>query len=142
MVGFQRVPAGSIGVSAAGFVEGAAELTYDFSANEVDLDITDISAAEVDSPLGGRYTPVYKGPKSLGWANLPVNSDGSFYIRGHGNDKAGTDLHPELGYVDGDFYGPGGEEFAGVFESAPYAVDSTPGFSLVGAFGGRRQPDE
>ena len=130
MVGMQRAP----NLRVTGAVEGEAILRYDFSANQVDLNLFEIVAGEGE--------PAYGGPGSLRWQDLQVNSDGSFYIRGHGNDKAGTDLHPEHGYVDGDFFGPGGEEFAGVFETVPYAVGETPGYSLVGGFGGSRWPDE
>ena len=97
-------------------VMGNSLLQYDFSGDTLDLALSEIN--------GESYT----GPESFTWSDLPQNDDGSFYIRGHGNDRAGTSLHPELGYVDGDFYGPAAEEFAGVFERD----------GVVGAFGGRR----
>ena len=101
---------------------GDAELQYDFAVNEVDLTLFGIGVSSVLSPH------TYNGPSSMEWSGLRVNSDGSFYIPGYGNDRAGTDLHPTLGYVDGDFYGPNAQEMAGVFERA----------GVVGAFGGRR----
>ena len=102
---------------------GGAELQYDFAANEVDLTLSEIDVSSILSPQP------YNGPDTMKWNNLPVNADGSFYIPGYGNDRAGTDLHPTLGYVDGDFYGPNAEEMAGVFERE----------GVVGAFGGKRQ---
>ena len=99
---------------------GAAELEYDFGADHVDLTLDRIGNLNP--------TDAYNGPNSLEWSGLRVNSDGSFYIPGHGNDRAGTDPHPTLGYVDGDFYGTKAEEMAGVFERD----------GIVGAFGGTR----
>lgn len=101
---------------------GDAELQYDFGANEVDLTLFGIDVSSILSP----YT--YSGPRTMQWRDLRVNRDGSFYIPGYGNDRAGTNLHPTLGYVDGDFYGPNAEEMAGVFERS----------GVVGAFGGKR----
>lgn len=97
-------------------VAGDSLLQYDFSDDTLDLALSEISGES------------YAGSQSFTWSDLVQNDDGSFYIRGHGNDRAGTGLHPELGYVDGDFYGPAAEEFAGVFERD----------GVVGAFGGRR----
>ena len=132
------------------FVDGKAELTYDFSSNTVDLEITDIVSRNEEVGDDPSLRParqlnpdyLYTGPRALAWDDLRVNSDGSFRIPGYGNDKAGTGLHPELGYVEGDFYGAGGKEFAGVFESKPYTVGPLPGWSLIGAFGGKRQTGE
>ena len=98
-------------------VMGDALLEYDFSNDILDLTLDDIGGSQ------------YSGPSSLVWSDLEQNADGSFYIKGHGNDRPGTDLHPTLGYVDGDFYGPNAEEFAGVFERE----------GVVGSFGGHRQ---
>ena len=113
-----------VGHTRRGGVElaGAAELQYDFAANEVGLTLWDIDVSTILSPH------TYSGPNTMEWVGLRVNADGSFYIPGYGNDRAGTDLHPTLGYVDGDFYGPNAEEMAGVFERD----------GVVGAFGGRR----
>lgn len=105
-------------------VMGNSLLQYDFSDDTLDLALSEIEASSRTVTRGESYT----GPKRFTWSDLPQNDDGSFYIRGHGNDRAGTSLHPELGYVDGDFYGPAAEEFAGVFERD----------GVVGAFGGRR----
>ena len=102
-------------------VNGASLLEYDFSNDTLDLMLSSISAS--------RSGTTYNGPTQFEWTGLQQNNDGSFYIRGHGNDRQGTDPHPEFGYVDGDFYGPGAEEFAGVFERG----------GVTGAFGGRRQ---
>ena len=90
---------------------GESALTYSFSANTVDVRISNIRAV-------GDVAP-YSGSTSLTWSGLDVNSDGSFYISGYNNDRSGptysTALHPTLGYIDGDFYGPNAEEAAGIF---------------------------
>ena len=90
---------------------GESALTYSFSANTVDVRISNIRAV-------GDVAP-YSGSTSLTWSGLEVNSDGSFYILGYNNDRSGltdsTALHPTLGYIDGDFYGPNAEEAAGIF---------------------------
>ena len=99
---------------------GLSTLEYDFSDDTVDLILSGIRTTS-----GGSY----HGGSSIQWLDLPVNSDGSFYISGHGNDRLSSGPHPTLGYVDGDFYGPNGEEFAGVFERD----------RVIGAFGGDRQ---
>ena len=106
-------------------VAGDSLLQYDFSDDTLDLTLSEIGASLRSAVRRGES---YAGPESFTWSDLVQNDDGSFYIRGHGNDRAGTSLHPELGYVDGDFYGPAAEEFAGVFERD----------GVVGAFGGRR----
>lgn len=94
-------------------VSGASNLAYDFS-----IEILDLSFSRVN---GGGYS----GPSSFAWRDLPLNSDASFYMPGHGNDNVNADPHPTLGYVDGDLYGRNHEEFAGVFER----------YGMVGAFG-------
>ena len=92
---------------------GNAALVYSFVDNTIDVDITNIRK---DTTAGMTSYGDYNGPNSFSWPDLPVNSDASFYIRGYGNDRSGTGLHPTLGYIDGDFYGPNAEEAAGVFE--------------------------
>ena len=42
------------------------------------------------------------------------NSDGSFFISG--NHEEGIGPHPDLGILDGDFYGDAAQEVAGYFE--------------------------
>lgn len=111
-------------------VLGDSHLEYDFSNNTLDFTLQNMSSNIHAAPDDPKYT----GPRRIQWPGLTLNADGSFYIRGHGNDKAGTNLHPELGYIDGDLYGPNAEEFAGVFERQ-FGND---GDALVGAFGGRR----
>ena len=101
---------------------GSAELQYEFATNEVNVTLSDIGVSTILSPA------TYSGPNTMEWVDLRVNADGSFYIPGYGNDRAGTNLHPTLGYIDGDFYGGNAEEMAGVFERS----------GVVGAFGGRR----
>ena len=90
---------------------GESVLTYSFSANTVDVQISNIRAV-------GDVAP-YSGSTSFTWSGLNVNSDGSFHIAGYNNDRSGltysTALHPTLGYIDGDFYGPNAEETAGIF---------------------------
>ena len=104
-------------------LNGNALLEYDFSDDTLDLTLDQIAATDP----GASYT----GPSSFVWEALQANADGSFYIPGHGNDKPDTSLHPTLGYVDGDFYGPNAAEFGGVFERE----------GVVGAFGGKRVPE-
>ena len=94
-----------------GPLAGEAALTYSFSANTVDVQMSNIRAV-------GDVAP-YSGSTSFTWSGLAVNSDGSFHIAGYNNDRSGltysTALHPTLGYIDGDFYGPNAEEVAGIF---------------------------
>ena len=102
MVGQSR---GSIGNGAR--LAGEAVLTYSISDSTIDVAFSQISAY-------GSVT--YSGPRSFVWNDLEVNSDGTFHIPGYTNDRIGTRLHPTLGYIEGDFYGPNAEETAGVFE--------------------------
>ena len=102
MVGQSR---GSIGNGAR--LAGEAVLTYSISDSTIDIAFSQISAY-------GSVT--YSGPRSFVWNDLEVNSDGTFHIPGYTNDRIGTRLHPTLGYIEGDFYGPNAEETAGVFE--------------------------
>ena len=94
-----------------GPLAGEAALTYSFGANTVDVQMSNIRAV-------GDVAP-YSGSTSFTWSGLDVNSDGSFHIAGYNNDRSGltysTALHPTLGYIDGDFYGPNAEETAGIF---------------------------
>ena len=73
----------------------------------------------------------YSGTPTLSWDNVRVNHDASFYIPGHGNHNDANNPDSSLGYTDGDFYGPEGQEVAGVFERG----------NLVGAFGGESDPN-
>ena len=90
---------------------GKSALTYSFAENTVDVEISEIRA--IDDDLA------YAGSSEFAWSDLRVNSDGSFYIPGYNNDRSVSDLdsalHPTLGYIDGDFYGPNAEEAAGIF---------------------------
>ena len=114
------------------FVEGVATLTYAFSTNAVDLAITEIEGS------------LYAGPESIRWGEIQVQPDGSFVVLGSGSmlnwpgRDSGRFRIDQIGYVSGHFYGPGGKEFAGVFETMQYYN----GRWLTGAFGGRRQTDE
>ena len=99
---------------------GRSFLDYDFVNHTVDLTL---DSDPRRSTNGIR--------KSFEWHDLEVNGDGSFFLKGHGNHSPGSNPHPTLGYVDGDFYGPNAEEFAGVFERDNY----------IGAFGGDREAD-
>ena len=94
---------------------GDAEVEFSFADNTVDVTISEIRKTTV--PGFDSYAD-YNGPEAFEWAGLRVNSDASFYIPGFGNDRSDTDLHPVYGYIDGDFYGAGAEEVAGVFERA------------------------
>ena len=101
-------------------VDGKSTVAYDFSEHQVDVVLSGIGAVSG----GGTYS----GPTMLEWKNLQVNYDASFYIPRHGNDQDHYDPDPTRGYIDGDFYGPSGQEVAGVFEKG----------NLIGAFGGER----
>lgn len=100
-------------------VHGKSTIEYHFSGHTVDVDLSEIVRA-------GNGAPADEPGHS--WDGVPVNRDGSFYIPGHGNHNHDQTLH-STGYIDGDFYGPQGQEAAGVFE--------TPG-GMVGAFGAVR----
>ena len=91
---------------------GDSAIVYDFANNTVDVELSRVSPSGITQWFDGPYS----GPSSFSWPGLTVNSDGSFYIPGYDNDRKGSPLHPTLGYVDGDFYGPNAEESAGVFE--------------------------
>ena len=96
-------------------LQGDARLVYSAAANTVDVEISNVRQF---LPPNGRveYYRGYSGSTGFVWRNLPVNSDGSFYMRGHSNDRQSESPHPTLGFVDGDFYGPNADETAGVFE--------------------------
>lgn len=102
-------------------LSGDSLLEYDFSGSTLDLALDHILVSDPDTS--------YAGSSRFVWEDLRVNADGSFYIPGYENDKENTPLHPTLGYVDGDFYGPNGVEAAGVFERD----------GVVGAFGAIRE---
>ena len=111
---------------------GESALTYSFGDNTVDVRISGIRAIGDAS---------YTGGASLTWTGLAVNSDGSFYISGYNNDRPGltliSALHPTLGYIDGDFYGPNAEEAAGIFTR-----DNVNGAFLAGSRGWRTSADD
>ena len=92
-------------------LRGKARLVYSAGANTIDVEISEVRQLE-----GSRGYRSYSGSDEFVWRNLPVNSDGSFYLQGHSNDRASESPHPTLGFVDGDFYGPNAAETAGVFE--------------------------
>ena len=77
---------------------GAVEIIYRQRDDAVDVLITDIE--EVTSAAFTSFGE-YTGPGSLTWRGLPIDDDGSF---------------GEEGYIEGNFYGDGGGESAGVFE--------------------------
>ena len=103
--------------------DGKSAVTYDFSNNTVDVLLDDFATT---SGWGS-----YSFPPNLKWDNVRVNGDASFYIPEHGNDQDYYNPDETLGYIDGDFYGKQGQEVAGVFEMG----------NLVGAFGGKRDPN-
>ena len=122
-------------------VDGKALIEYNFQNNAVDVELSEIAATGSD---GGYYT----GPTMFNWDEVRQNNDGSFFIPGHGNDRAGSDPHPTKGYIDGDFYGPNAEEVAGVFEFSYMRTDPRAEINIrgsrredgvLGAFGGKRQ---
>ena len=90
---------------------GKSTLTHSFADNTVDVEISEIRA--IDDNFA------YAGSSEFEWRGLSVNSDGSFYIPGYNNDRSdltmSSALHPTLGYIDGDFFGPNAEEAAGIF---------------------------
>ena len=100
-----------VAMDSGSLLAGESALTYSFAANTVDVEISDIRAID--------DVAAYTGGKSFAWSGLSVNSDGSFYIPGYNNERSVSDLnsalHPTLGYIDGDFYGPNAEEAAGIF---------------------------
>ena len=136
-------------------MDGTAKLVYDFALDELDLTLTIDHAEPINSPeihegildtipdelleqaeqagLDTQLGPTipYEGPPEIKWENVKQNDDGSFFISG--NHKEGTAPDPELGILDGDFYGPNAEEFAGYFERSFGLYD------LRGVFGGKRQ---
>ena len=95
----------------AGTLQGDARLTLNFADSTVDVEI-----ANIEQIAGIFSFASYSGPSRFVWNDLRVNNDASFYIPGHSNDRSGTTLHPTLGYIEGNFYGPNAEEVAGVFE--------------------------
>lgn len=102
-------------------VDGASQLDYNFESSRLDLALNVLTTKNP--------ADTYTGPDSFVWTGLRTNTDGSFYIPGYDNkSEYGSGLHQTLGYVDGDFYGPDAEEFAGVFERD----------GVMGAFGGNR----
>ena len=100
-----------IAMDSGSLLAGESALTYSFDANTVDVEISNIRSNDDDF--------AYTGSSSLTWNDLSVNSDGSFYIPGYNNDRSidafNSALHPTLGYIDGDFYGPNAEEASGIF---------------------------
>ena len=106
-------------------VEGRSRLVYDFAGHSLDLTLVGIAPSGRAAARGQSYD----GPGGFAWENLPVSTDGTFGLPASGNDRAGTDLHPTLGQVEGAFYGPAAGEAAGVFERG----------GVAGAFGARRE---
>ncbi len=106
-------------------VEGRSRLVYDFAGHSLDLTLEGI-APSVRAAARGQG---YDGPVGFAWEDLPVSDDGTFGLPTGGNGRAGTDLHPTLGQVEGAFYGPAAGEAAGVFERD----------GVAGAFGARRE---
>ena len=106
-------------------VEGRSRLDYDFNDHSLDLTLEGIAPSERATTKGQGYG----GPTRFAWEDLQVAADGTFGLSTSGNDRAGTDLHPTLGQVEGAFYGPEAGEAAGVFERG----------GVAGAFGARRE---
>ncbi len=106
-------------------VEGLSRLVYDFTGHSLDLTLEGIAPSDRATTRGQSYG----GPAGFAWQDLPVAANGTFGLPTGGNDRAGTDLHPTLGQVEGAFYGPAAREAAGVFERG----------GVVGAFGARRE---
>ena len=95
---------------------GTARITYSVGGNTVDVAISSIT--ELEAEEGGCWFCVrsYSGPTSFAWNNVPVQSDGSFYMQGHSNNRVTEQPHHTRGFIEGDFYGPNAAETAGVFE--------------------------
>ena len=106
-----------------GVVLGTSELEYDFENDHLDLTLEITSEVSHNDPYGGE--------RVIPWHNVKQNGDGSFFIQG--NHKLGTEPDPQLGILDGDFYGPNAEEVAGIFERI------IGNYHLDGAFGGKRE---
>ena len=98
----------------AASMTGIAELTVHFADNTVDVEMSGVREHEL--PGFTKKEGSYDGPATFGWENLEILSDASFFNEGSGNHRPDTDPDPIRGYIDGDFYGPNGEESAGVFE--------------------------
>ena len=100
-------------------VHGRSTVTYDFSDQTVDVELSEIVYTDTLQPAQ---------EANVHWSDLPVLRDSSFFISGHGNHDSKQNPHRSRGYIDGDFYGTQGQEVAGVFETG----------RMVGAFGGVR----
>ncbi len=117
MVGREPDSANAIGDE---HVHGKSELEYNFSNHTVDVRFTNMVRRKSGNPAS---------EPSWSWNDVPVNTDASFFIPGHGNHQPDQNPHNTRGYIDGDFYGPQGQEAAGVFELPK---------GMVGAFGAVR----
>ncbi len=117
MVGREPDSANAIGDE---HVHGKSELEYNFSNHTVDVRFTNMVRRKSGNPAS---------EPSWSWNDVPVNTDASFFIPGHGNHEPDQNPDNERGYIDGDFYGPEGQEAAGVFELPK---------GMVGAFGAVR----
>lgn len=106
-------------------VEGSSRLVYDFDDHSLALTLEGLAPSARAADRGQRYS----GPSGFAWADLPVAANGTFDLATSSNNRAGTDLNPSLGQVEGAFYGPEAGEAAGVFERG----------GVVGAFGARRE---
>ena len=132
---------------------GTSELVYHFDRDRLDLTLTIEHAepvysaavreaieslpAEIRDQAGlNQIGPEirYGGTMEIEWMEVKQNGDGSFFISG--NHREGTHPGPEFGILDGDFYGPNSEEFAGYFER------TMGGYDLRGVFGGKRETDD
>ena len=116
-----------VGRTRTGGVElaGRSRLVYDFAGHSLDLTLENIAP----STRATDRDHVYRGPAVFAWEDLPVAANGTFGLSAASNNRAGTDLHPTLGQVEGAFYGPEAGEAAGVFERG----------GVAGAFGARRE---
>ena len=117
MVGLEP---GSVNAGVDVYVHGKSELEYNFSNHTVDVRFSNMVRRNSGNPASD---------PSWSWNDVPVNTDASFFIPRHGNHEPDQNPHDTRGYIDGDFYGPQGQEAAGVFELPK---------GMVGAFGAVR----
>ena len=84
---------------------GDATVTYSSSRNSVDVAITNITDRRVHSGESQANGLGYEGPSRLGWNSMSVRSNGTFGESRNGGRSA----------IEGAFYGPEGQEAAGIF---------------------------
>ena len=91
---------------------GDAEVEFSFAANTVDVTISEIRKRRCRASIHMPITTA--GSVRMG---RTASQLGCVVLHsGFGNDRSDTGSSSVYGYIDGDFYGAGAEEVAGVFE--------------------------